>query len=303
MAGFSSTVRPARPVTRPAAPQPVRNLPTPNQHWTSTPGPPQPGFVQATPTAHAGAQTNNPFTGPGAPPAGAPLTTTVTHTVTPPPPDLSGNNWLAYLSPDQLNSLNQAGYQWAQGVGDQNANIGNAQNQYNVQNANAQYAHDVNTAQANEALAARGLFSSGIRANDLTDINRTLADTQAAATATLNTLVGEAQRAIIGLNNSWGSTQAAYQGIAAGAAAASPAAQPYQVTEQVPMAAPAQAPPPAAAAGPTPQQIAAWNEQVARNNAAQEQARQQAAGAQQRAHQQAARNSQRFSSSAPRRVR
>jgi hypothetical protein len=148
--------------------------------------------------------------------------------VTPPPADLSGDQWKSYLSPDQLNALSQAGITTTQGVGDWNARATDAQAGYNQRVGDAQYQHDVNTEQANEALAARGLFSSSIRANDLTDINRTLADTQANAYATLNTLVGEATRAITALNSSWGSTQLAYQGIAGANAAGLPAEQPYQ---------------------------------------------------------------------------
>lgn len=205
-------------------------------------------------------------------------TQSVTTTVTPPPPDLSGSKWQAYLTPDQLNALGQARATYGENLGNETAssgiqldangnpvtdssgnpvlsNSGTDEINYASTVQNAQYAHDVNTAQSNEELAARGLFDSSIRANDLTDLNRTLATTQATATATLNTLVGEATRAITALNGGWASTQLGYQGDAAQNAAAAPAQQPYQQTTQVPATPPAQpalAPAPAVIQPPVP---------------------------------------------------
>lgn len=188
-------------------------------------------------------------------PVHSPGTHPVTSTVTPPPPDLSGSKWMGYLSPDQLNALNQAGYQFTQQSGDWQARISNANTDYNTTLADAQHNHDVQQAQAVEEMAARGLAVSGIQASDLTDINRALAERQAMASQTLNTLVGEATRAITALNNSWGSTQIAYEGLAAANAANSPAQQPYDVTTQVPNApAPTPGSPAARGAPPAPAQ-------------------------------------------------
>ena len=262
MAGsFSSTVSriASRPVTRASAPSGIIS----NPHLSGG----RPGAqVHGGPVHRAPGVVAPPLTpqqtAAGAAPAPPPPPATIT--VTPPPPDLSGDKWQAYLTPDQLNALQQAKITDTQGVGDWNQRATDAQAEYDRATANAQYQHDVNTQQANEALAARGLFSSSIRANDLTDINRTLADTQAAAYATLNTLVGEATRAITALNSSWGATQIGYQGIAGANAAALPANQPYQAPNpayQASVRDPALGTPPPTAAPPTPSQPISPNPQ------------------------------------------
>lgn len=232
-----------RPVTRPPAPPHPPGIASAGA--AIQPSPPPPHGVGSAGSAILGTPPppTAPLTGSGGsgtPWNGGGLVRTPGHaettTVTPPPPDLSGSKWLAYLTPDQLNSLNQAGYQFTQQGSNWQAQINNANTDYNTTLANAQYSHDVSQAQAVEEMAARGLSVSGIRDTDLTDINRSLAERQALASQTLNTLVGEATRAITGLNNSWTSTQTAYQGDAAINAAASPEAQPYQQTTWVPNA-------------------------------------------------------------------
>lgn len=230
-----------RPVVRPVAPPKPPGIA--QAGGAILPAPPKPPSVAA--AGGAGLNAGRYLSPAPGSPAGTPAgMQAVTSTVTPPPADLSNGRWLGYLHPDQLDQLNQAGATYNQRAGDAQAQIDNANIDYNTSLANAQYAHDVSQEQAVEEMAARGLSVSGIRDSDLTDINRSLTERQAFASQTLSTLVGEATRAISGLNSSWGSSQILAQSEAAVNAAQLPQQQPYQATSYVPSA------PAAPAAGP-----------------------------------------------------
>lgn len=183
----------------------------------------------------------------GSPPGTPPGTHPVTTTTTPPLADLSGNAWMAQLTPDQLGALGNAQATYTQNVGDQNQRITDANTQYTDAYNTAAYNSQVQQAQANEEMAARGLFVSGIRDSDMTDIQRTMTEAQTVAKANLDTLVGEATRAITALNSGWGATLGAYQGDAAANAAAAQQAASTTQTTYVPNA---PAPAPAAPARP-----------------------------------------------------
>lgn len=180
------------------------------------------------------------------------------------PPDLSGNKWMAYLSPDQLNALNQTTLKNTQGLTDWYNRVGGVDANGNFQanpngTAEQQYQTTMNaadlqaqqqTAQANEEMAARGLFQSSIRDNDLTDIQRTRVERQGLALSTLNSLIADATSAITALNGSTASALSGGQGLAATNAAAlatPPPAGPPAASGQPP-----RVPTPSAPTGPIP---------------------------------------------------
>lgn len=191
-----------------------------------------------------------------APPAAPPAYT---------PPDMSGNKWMAYLSPDQLDSLNQTTLKNQQGINDWNNKVGTydpttgfvqnpngtAEQAYQQSMNAAQQAADQQTQQANNEMAARGMFQSSIRANDLTDIQRTRVERQGLALSTLNSLIADATSAITALNGSTSSAMGAAQGFAAINAAAQ-AAPPPPAAPTPPAASgtPPRAPTPTAPSGP-----------------------------------------------------
>lgn len=276
MAGFSSTVGPptgaggsSRPIVRP-----------PSRSITQQAIAGHPAWATPTPTIQSGGPWV-PARPPAAqaPPAGAPAPTHPVTTSTPAaPPDMSGAKWMGYLTPDQLGQLNAASTTYGINVGAQSRRSGvqldannqptgavspsgDAEIQYNQTVQAAQHQHDVQQAQANEALAARGLFQSSIRANDLADIDAAMVQRQITAKSALDTLIADATDAIGRLNAGWGSTQLSYQGLAGQNAAALPPGPPTVTTTQAPgprqgvrpgPTGPSQAPAPAAQRPPTP---------------------------------------------------
>lgn len=92
-------------------------------------------------------------------------------TVTPPTSPLVA----PFLTPDQQQQMNDAwvNYQTARNAATGNIEVARA-NYYNGQQQAGQQ-HLVNSAKTNEAMAARGLFESSIRAGALNDIDATLA--------------------------------------------------------------------------------------------------------------------------------
>lgn len=201
---------------------------------------------------------------PAAPPPGAqnpgthPVTTT--QTITPPPV-------APFLTAAQQTALNQAGDNWSLGLTQQNNrvrqgmvqsglgnpaafdfNSGNVDQALNPSSggdwAAAQINHDKNIAAANEALAARGMFQSSVRANDLADIDTALALRQNEIRTNLANLIGDATAQVTWLNNNWNHIQAGGLAQQIENAQNSPAAQPYQqtTTVQVPNVAPAGSP-------------------------------------------------------------
>lgn len=194
---------------------------------------------------------------PGSPAPVAPYSPahSVTTTVTPPPPNLSGNNWQGYLTPDQLQNLYTASDQYASGVaqyGPGGAFLQNAQADYNQATQQAQHEHDVQQSQHAQQLAARGMLQSGIAASDFADLDRSLTIRQSGAQSSLNASILGAQNAIDSLGRVWGHAQSVGQGQAAIDAAGMAQYQPYQQTTQVPASgspppAPGVAPPPAGA--------------------------------------------------------
>lgn len=176
--------------------------------------------------------------------------TTITRTTqapgTPPPPDMSGDKWMAYLTPDQRTTLLNAGTQASSSIGSQQQREGNAQDAYTTSTANSQYAHDVNQSRVNEEMAARGMFLSSDRDNSLTDLNRTLVNNNAAALSSLNSIITDATNQISNINTQYGQTILGAQGDAAAqvpVTAPPPAAPPTTTTTPIPR------PPSAPAAG------------------------------------------------------
>src|SRR6266576_225012 len=239
-----------RPITRPPAPPRPRGIASAGSALIA---PPKPSGIGTAGTAILPAQ-KSPTAGlshPSHPPSKPtkPTTPATPTPTTPAAPDLSGNKWMGYLTPDQLANLTTAGNTYTSGVGnwiaasglqldanghpivDASGNpvlnqAGTGEIAYNQAVSEAQHAHDVSQQRAIEEMAARGLSVSGIRDSDLTDINRTLVDTTAVATANLDTLIGEATRAIAGLNAGWNTAQLLGQGQAATNATPTVAAAP-----------------------------------------------------------------------------
>lgn len=160
----------------------------------------------------------------------------------PPPPDMSGDKWMAYLTPDQRTALLNAGTQASSSIGSQQQREGNAQDAYTTSTANSQYAHDVNQDQVNQEMAARGMFLSSDRDNSLTDLNRTLVNNNAAALSSLNSIITDATSQIANINTQYGQTILGAQGNAA--AQVPVTAPPVTTTTPIPR-------PPAAPSAPT----------------------------------------------------
>ena len=223
--GQRPLVRPAKGMARPTTglamnPTPLKGssgTATISKSGVYTPSTPPPTWVNPnkppTPTAT-----------PAAPAAAPPLVT----------PDLSGDNWKAYLTPDQLGAMNTLANNTSNSIGADQRKMSDAQGAYNTADAQAQYTHDQNISNANDQMAGRGMFLSSIRGNDLTDIDRTLVNYRATATANLNSLIQSANADITNLGANWNTALLAYQGDAAaqvptpvaGPAAPAPAAAP-----------------------------------------------------------------------------
>jgi hypothetical protein len=172
-------------------------------------------------------------------------------TVTPPPPDMSGANWQAYLTPDQLGALDQASNAFVTGnaqYGPQGPVQTGAQASYQQSMAASQYEHDVGRRDAAENLASRGMLQSSIGAGDFADLDRSLVVRQSAAQSNLNNVLLSAQQSIDDLNRLWGTAQTQAMGESAGNAAQAPQFQPYQQSVNVPQ----QGVPPAPASAPRP---------------------------------------------------
>jgi hypothetical protein len=172
---------------------------------------------------------------------------------------------MGYLSPDQLQGLNSASTTYGINVGQQERQSGiqvdangqpirdasgnpaltqgAAEIQYNQAVAQAQADHTRQQAQANEVLAARGMFQSSIHDGDLADIDAAMVSRQVNARAALNSLVADAADAIGRLNAGWAGTQSQYMGFAATNAVNSAPTTPPPAAPQTPPAG-GQAPPP-----------------------------------------------------------
>lgn len=159
--------------------------------------------------------------------------TTITKTnVTPgtPPPDLSGDKWMAYLTPDQRTTLLNAGTQASSDVTGQQQRQSDAQSAYSNSVNNNQYTHDINQDQVNQEMGARGMFLSSTRDNDLTDLNRTLVLNNAAALSSLNSIITDATAQINNINTQYGQTVLGAQGDAASQVPVEAAAAPAKTT-------------------------------------------------------------------------
>lgn len=247
--GASLTLPGQRPVVRRPSVVPGAALSTPSQQPNvgaslSTPSQTGPGRGAAFNQTGAATGTSVGQTG------GTIRPTTITKTNqapgAPPPPDMSGDKWMAYLTPDQRTALLNAGTQASSSIGSQQQREGNAQDAYTTSTANSQYAHDVNQDQVNQEMAARGMFLSSDRDNSLTDLNRTLVNNNAAALSSLNSIITDATSQIANINTQYGQTILGAQGNAAAqvpVTAPPPAAPPVTTTTPIPR-------PPAAPSAP-----------------------------------------------------
>ncbi len=195
-----------RPVVRAPAPWHAGNRTLNVPQATYTPGRPVPA-----PTGRSGFTQTGAVAGPPAPPKAPTVPPAPAWT----PPDLSGNKWQAYLNPDQLAALRTAGTNTGAQIGAQQRQESDAQAAYQQNVNDNAYAAAQQTSAANDAAAGRGMFLSSARANDLTDIQRSLVERQTTAKANLDTVIFNATNAIDALTNNYNTTVNQYQGWAA----------------------------------------------------------------------------------------
>lgn len=127
---------------------------------------------------------------------------------------------LAGASPDQITQA------LINGGGTLGQSLSQGQSRYTAGMGNAQQSHDLSADNANQVMAARGLFQSSIRDADLNDIDATLAARQ----ATLNTAWGSLQTRIGTAYNQavrdFGTTGGYYNGLSVSNAQASDTGMP-----------------------------------------------------------------------------
>lgn len=195
---------------------------------------PAPGANPQTPIVQHGPSRAGPGVGAQIPGGTHPVTKNIT--VTPPPPDMSGDKWRGYLTPDQAGALNTAFDTHGYNVGVQQRNIADAQETTTSAIQAAQLQHDQNTNLANQELAARGMFQSSVRDNDLADLDAAFVQRQDALSTNFQTLQTNALANIDWLNKTYNDTLGNAQGNAAIQAMQLPVNLPHPGTQttQVP---------------------------------------------------------------------